>query len=181
MKDYLLNPILRAAVLEQLPALPASAEKRSDGAEVSTIVGSRGEPLIKEFKPREPEMTAAAQACDEIRRRYQQADFKDDVLPPPGDSGELRRLYQQAVQRQMDGTFKEVCSDASQNPSWLIDENGVLHSTSPLPPPGDTGEESISAQQEMRMACAWLLSLNEEDAIQALGVIRTMREGYVSS
>jgi hypothetical protein len=47
-----------------------------------------------------------------------------------------------------------------------------------LPPPGDTGEESISAQEEMRMACAWLMSLGDEDAIAALSVLRSMREGW---
>lgn len=47
-----------------------------------------------------------------------------------------------------------------------------------LPTPGDTGEQSISAQEEMRMACAWLMSLGEDDAAGALSVIRTLREGW---
>jgi hypothetical protein len=156
-KGYPLNPAMRAAILAQLPADLPNGNKTPRPA--SPIVGARGQPLA-------------------------------------------------ALERTMQQLFKEVCSDKHQKPEYLVDQNGVLHhaplppvsfDTSAadtgfftqengrtglvvngvlLPPPGDTGEESISAQEEMRMACAWLMSLDESDAAAALAVIRTMREGY---
>lgn len=108
MKEYQHNPIVRAAILDQLPRdLPAGnkAEKPR-----SVIVGSRGQPLV----------------------------------------------------------FDRLSAD----------ETSEVLIVAELPPPGDTGEESISAQEEIRMACAWLMSLGEDDAAGALAVIRTLREGW---
>jgi hypothetical protein len=114
-KGYPLNPVMRAAILAQLPADLPKGNKTPRPA--SPIIGARGQRLEKPIYPPNPGAEAAYAAA-------------------------------------------------------IIDPSAVL------PPPGDTGEESISAQEEMRMACAWLMSLDESDAAAALAVIRTMREGY---
>lgn len=47
------------------------------------------------------------------------------------------------------------------------DENGVV--------------QYITAQDEMYMACQWLCSLSEEDCVQVLPILRSIKEAYVEN